>query len=127
MKLGTYVITRPFNGFNIPVPFQNVVLRDYCSKNGLIYSLPEVEHKFNDCYMSLFTLIDKLECGGRVLMVSLDMLPSTYKYNTIVTLCLEKNISMYGVLERRLLRYPADYLEYIKFRRFSDEVESAIS
>ena len=73
--------------------------------------------------MSLFTLIDKVEDGGQIIMISLDMLPSTRKFNTIAKLCLKKNISVYGVLERRLLKESADYLEYIKFRRFSDEVD----
>ena len=122
MKYGSYVTTREFNGFVIPVPFQNIVLRDYCRNINIPYPLPEVEHKFKNCYMSLISLIEKIDIDGMIIMCSLEMLPSNNKYNFLARLLLDKSLSLYGVLERKTLHSKSDYLEYIKLRRFSDDV-----
>jgi sporadic carbohydrate cluster protein (TIGR04323 family) len=124
MKYGSYVTTREFNGFNIPVPFQNVILRDYCRGLAVPYPLPEVEHKFKNCYMSLITLIEKIDHGGVIIMCSLEMLPANNKYKYLANLFLDKSLSVYGILERKTLSNRIDFLDYIKLRRFSDEINS---
>lgn len=121
MKYGTYVFTRPFGNFSIPVPFQNTILRDYFRAISLPYSLPEVEHKFDNCYMSLFTLMEKMERKSTIYMVSLEMLPSNKKYNEISKIAVSNEISFFGVLEKRALKTTSDFLNYIKIRRFCDD------
>lgn len=121
MRYGTYVITRPFAGFNIPVPFQNLILRDHFKSINSPYPLPEVEHKFDNCYMSLFTLIDKLPLNAVIAMVSLEILPTSIKYNEIAKKCLTKKIAIYGVLEKKMLSEKNEFLDYIRIRRFADD------
>ncbi len=121
MKYGTYVFTRPFGNFSIPVPFQNTILRDYFRSISLPYCLPEVEHKFDNCYMSLFTLMEKMEKNSTIYMVSLEMLPSNKKFNEISKIALSKEISFFGVLDKRKLKTIPDYLNYIKIRRFNGD------
>ena len=119
MNNGTYVITRSFNGLNIPVPFQNLILRAYLKDLNIVYSLPEVEHKFENCFMSLFTLIEKVSAGGNIFMVSLEILPSNNKFNEIASKLISKGIAVHGVLEKKNLRSNDDFRDYIRLRRFS--------
>ena len=46
----TYVLPRPFHGYNIPLAIQNTYIREYASNSELVYSLSAVELTKNDCF-----------------------------------------------------------------------------
>jgi len=70
-----YVTSRSFGGYNIPVPVQSLVLRDYCARKGLLYVLPVNENLFPHSYMVLEGMIRDLSAYQGVVMCSMHMLP----------------------------------------------------
>jgi len=70
-----YVSARPFGGYNIPVPVQGLVLRDYCAHHKLFFILPVNENVFPSSYMVLDGLVRDLRAYEGVVMCSIRMLP----------------------------------------------------
>ena len=70
-----YVTSRPFAGLSVPVPAQNSCLREYARSLGQSYALPPLEHKFDNCYMQLYTVINSASPGDIIAMYSISMLP----------------------------------------------------
>ena len=56
--LHTYVIPRPFNGYNIPIAIQSSYLKDYANKNNLIFKLPITEITKSNSYVMLLKLLN---------------------------------------------------------------------
>lgn len=76
-KLGYrgYTTHRPFGGLRLPVPVQNLVMRDYASRNGLLFMLSINEFDFANCYVQLTKLIKQAPTIEGGLMCSVFMLP----------------------------------------------------
>jgi len=72
----TYVTSRPFGGFSIPVAVQNVFLRNYANQKDLIYMLPVNEFMFPNCFIQLEAAIGEIEDIEGLLMCSIFMLPA---------------------------------------------------
>ena len=72
----SYVTSRPFGGFNIPVAVQNVFLRNYANQNDLVYMLPVNEFMFPNCFIQLEAAIAEMEDIEGLLMCSIFMLPA---------------------------------------------------
>ena len=70
-----YVTNRSFGGLQMPVPVQALVMRDYCSRNGLTYKLHINENIFPNSYMVLEGLPDELEIYEGILATSMFMMP----------------------------------------------------
>ena len=96
-----YVTSRSFAGLDIPVPAQNATLREYAKSVSQPFSLPPLEHKFDNCYMQLFTLLSSANFLDTIAMYSVSMLPlnDLSKLSTIRSIALDKNLSFYFVLE----------------------------
>ena len=43
-----YIFSRPFHGNRVPQHVQNMVIRDYCQRNGLNYLLSATEYAMPD-------------------------------------------------------------------------------
>ena len=52
-ELQGYVTSRSFGGYCLPVPMQNLLLRNYCEQNNFNYKLPLVETTLANNYMYL--------------------------------------------------------------------------
>ena len=98
-----YVTSRSFAGLSIPVPAQNSCLREYARSLQLPYCLPPLEHKFDNCYMQLFTVINSAVCNDTIAMYSIAMMPlnDINKLNQIRALALKKGISWAFILESK--------------------------
>ncbi len=70
-----YVTPRTFGGFSIPVPVQNLVLRDYCERKGLLFKLPLNENMFPHSYMVLESILRNLAGVQGIVACSYFMLP----------------------------------------------------
>lgn len=70
-----YVASRPVRGQLWPQSVQNLVIRDYAQRNGLVYLLSAVEYAMPGCYMNLEALMQELDRIEGVLLFSLFMLP----------------------------------------------------
>ena len=96
-----YVTSRSFAGLTLPVPAQNAVLREYARSVSQTYVLPLLEHKFDNCFMQLFTVLDTAEPYDTIAMYSISMLPihSNSKLSSLRTIALGKQLSFYFALE----------------------------
>ncbi len=107
--LGSYVTNHEFAGMRIPVPVQSLVLRDYASKNNLVFKLPVGEYFFPNCYVQLHGLLKNMSGLAGVAMCSLFMLPKEPAdrmeiYGTF----LRQGVALHCILESFVLRTEAD-------------------
>jgi sporadic carbohydrate cluster protein (TIGR04323 family) len=70
-----YVFSRPFMGERVPQHVQNLVIRDYCERNGLNYLLSASEYAMEGCHLILKQVLDELEDVDGIAAYSLYQLP----------------------------------------------------
>jgi sporadic carbohydrate cluster protein (TIGR04323 family) len=70
-----YIFSRPINGQVIPQRVQNLVIRDYAQKQGLLYLLSASEYHMDHCYMMLEATFEELEAIEGVIFYSTHQLP----------------------------------------------------
>ena len=70
-----YIFSRPFMGERVPQSIQNLVLRDYCKRNGFIYELSTVEYCMHDSMSHLKNLLKNISLYSGILSYSLFQLP----------------------------------------------------
>lgn len=104
-----YVTHREFGGYMIPVPTQNLVLRDYCARNNLLFKLSVNEFFFPGSYVQLENILVSLPTLEGIVMCSMFMLPKTAKerekiYNRVI----ETNTQLHLVLENRVIKSSDD-------------------
>ena len=75
-KIIGITMPRPFHGMAIPIAIQSAYIRDYCSKNGFIFSLPQTEIYYNNSYYILCSLLRQdINSKLRLALASILMLP----------------------------------------------------
>jgi sporadic carbohydrate cluster protein (TIGR04323 family) len=70
-----YVFSRPFMGERVPQHVQNLVIRDYCERNGLHYLLSASEYAMEDCHLILKQVLDEMPRLDGAVTYSLFQLP----------------------------------------------------
>ena len=70
-----YVSSRSLLGQRAPQRVQNLVIRDYCERNELMYLLSAVEYVMDDCYAMLEKLLMELPNIEGLVFYSLFQLP----------------------------------------------------
>lgn len=70
-----YIGSRPYNGDRVPQHVQNLVIRDYCQRNGFTYLLSATEYAMTGCYMMLDEVMAEAPRLQGVVLYSLFMLP----------------------------------------------------
>jgi len=110
----TYVVARPARGLNIPTSLQVRAIKEYLSKYNLVLSLPITEWYFSVTYKRLLESI----ISGRytyMCVYSLRMLPelNTYYHFQFVKYGLERELSIFSVLEDSLVRMN-DYVSFLE-------------
>lgn len=70
-----YVASRPVHGQNFPQHVQNLVVRDYASRNGLRYLLSATEYAMPSCYLMLNAVLEQLPHLEGIIVFSAFMLP----------------------------------------------------
>jgi sporadic carbohydrate cluster protein (TIGR04323 family) len=89
-KVRGYVFSRSFMGERVPQHVQNIIIRDYCEKNGLHYLLSASEYAMEDCHLILKLLLDELPQIDGIVAYSLFQLPENhldrdYIYSSILS------------------------------------------
>ncbi|WP_036096976.1 LIC12192 family sporadic carbohydrate cluster protein [Leptospira weilii] len=74
-----YIFSRPFLGERVPQHVQNIVIRDYCQKNGLHYLLSATEYAMEDCHLILQQVLDELANLDGMILYSLFQLPMDFE------------------------------------------------
>jgi sporadic carbohydrate cluster protein (TIGR04323 family) len=70
-----YIFSRPFMGERVPQHVQNIVIRDCCKRNGLLYLLSASEYAMQDCHLILKQVLDELSNIDVIVLYSLFQLP----------------------------------------------------
>ena len=124
MKMHGYVTVRPFGNMTIPVPV-HLLLRNYVEQKGG-NSSPLNEHKFNNCFMQLYSTLDTVEQDGHVVLSSSNMLPENFGMRSeLGSIALKKSISLHFVLENKVVSSEAGYNDLNKSLKLLRFVEQA--
>lgn len=70
-----YIFSRRFMAERAPQHIQNLVLRDYCARNGFNYLLSATEYAMADCHMILEQVLDELPSIDGIVAYSLFLMP----------------------------------------------------
>ena len=104
-----YSVHQPFNGLRVPVPVQNLLLRDYAARNQLIFKLSVNELDFPKCDVQLFGLLAELNQLEGILMASCFMLPSNNEARQrVYQQVLAAGAEVHFIMENGLLKSVAD-------------------
>ena len=101
-SLSAYVMPRPFYGFNIPMSIQSTSIRDYSSKNNLLYKLPKTENlQLNSYFIFKMMLKNSNKNINNIGVISLFVFPieDLKLMKDIFYLHQDKNIKIHSVLE----------------------------
>jgi sporadic carbohydrate cluster protein (TIGR04323 family) len=104
-----YCTSHSFGGFRIPVPVQNLILRDYAARTNRLFRLSINELNFPNCYLHLESLLRELPSLDGILMSSYFMLPPDQSHRRrIYSAVLDHRAELHFVLENTILRSTAD-------------------
>ena len=113
-----------FSGMNIPVSVQNLMMRDYASRNNLTFLLGADEFKFKNSYARLKSLLSQLKNSEGLVMCSLFMLPIEVSerlkiYEKIVS----SESSLHFILEKTVLSDKNDILNVEEIIRINSVLQ----
>lgn len=87
-------------GERVPQHIQNLVIRDYCQKNGFNFLLSATEYAMENCHLIFNQLIDDLTLVEGIALYSLFQLPTNAKKRELVyASILEKRKSLHFAVE----------------------------
>ena len=70
-----YVASRPVRGTSFPQQVQNLVVRDYAARQGLLYLLSATEYAMPSCYLMMNAVLEELPKLQGLIFFSIFMLP----------------------------------------------------
>tara|TARA_Y100000816_G_scaffold122065_1_gene85805 strand:+ start:42044 stop:42457 length:414 start_codon:yes stop_codon:yes gene_type:complete len=116
MKFFTgYVTVRSFNGYALPVPVQNKLLRNYAKDNNMIYVLPQCEMVTDGNYMMLFDTLHNIEKNSNLGMCSIHMLPkNNEKFLKIQKIIKDKELVLHFMFEETIIKSDQLHEYYIE-------------
>ena len=95
-----YIFSRPFLGERVPQHVQNLVIRDYCNKQGLQYLLSATEYAIANSHLILQQVLDELPKLDGIIFYSLFLLPEdTTERNRVIQIILKKEKTIYFAVE----------------------------
>ena len=104
IKVRGYIFSRPFMGERVPQNIQNLVIRDFCEKNNLLYNLSATEYLMPKSYKVLDQVINELKKLDGIIAYSIFQLPTDNKKRYIVlNKIIKKNKKFYFALENMKL------------------------
>jgi len=74
-----YNFSRPFMGERVPQHVQNIVIKDFCTKNNLNFLLSATEYSMNNSSYILSELINDLDNMHGIVAYSIFQLPEENK------------------------------------------------
>jgi sporadic carbohydrate cluster protein (TIGR04323 family) len=95
-----YIFSRPFMGERVPQHVQNLVIRDYCKKQGFQYLLSATEYAMPNSHLILQQVLDELPKLDGIIFYSLFLLPEdTTERNRVIQIILKKEKTIYFAVE----------------------------
>ena len=95
-----YIFSRPFLGERVPQHVQNLVIRDYCKKQGFQYLLSATEYAMPNSHLILQQVLDELPKLDGIIFYSLFLLPEdTTERNRVIQIILKNEKTIYFAVE----------------------------
>ena len=106
-----YVSSRPFMGERAPQHIQNIVIRDYCKKNNLLFLLSATEYVMDGTSLMLAQLMKNFERIEGIIFYSLFQLPEEKEERKeFLLLAINMSKEIHFAVESLSLRNYEDYL-----------------
>lgn len=104
-----YIGSRPYMGERAPQHVQNLVVRDYCQRNGYSYLLSATEYAMPGCYVMLEELLREVHRLEGVVLYSIFMLPRRRERRLgVYRRVLAAGATLHGALENLAVGAEAD-------------------
>ena len=99
-KVRGYIFSRPFLGERVPQHVQNLVIRDYCNKQGLQYLLSATEYAMANSHLILQQVLEELSKLDGIVFYSLFLLPEDKaERDRVIQIILKKEKTIYFAVE----------------------------
>jgi sporadic carbohydrate cluster protein (TIGR04323 family) len=107
-KARGYIFSRKFLGERIPQSIQNLAIRDYCSRNNIMYLLSATEYAMKNSSKVLFKIINEINKEG-IILYSLFQLPNeSSQRDKIYKTAIKNKKKICFALENRILNNKDD-------------------
>jgi len=104
-----YCTHNDFGDYQMPVPAQNILYRDYANKHDLHFKISVNELFFQGCFLNLWGLVDELDNLEGIMMCSIFMLPDSADTRELIyQRLLESRAELHFVLESIIVRTRVD-------------------
>lgn len=104
-----YIFSRHFMGERVPQNIQNLVIRDFCEKNNLLYNLSASEYAMPRCHKILDQVIKELKSLDGIVAYSVFQLPEDNKKRyAVINRMFKKNKIFYFALENMTIKNQED-------------------
>ena len=104
-----YIASRPIRGSVIPQRVQNLVIRDYCTRRGLVYLVSSAEYAMPECYMMLENVLRELPKLDAIVCFSVFMLPAqAVRRHELYARIFSAGAVLHAALENLELRSPQE-------------------
>jgi sporadic carbohydrate cluster protein (TIGR04323 family) len=122
-----YIGSRPYEGSRVPQHVQNLVIREFCSRNNFKFLLSMTEHTMPNCYMQMNSLVEEAPRLEGIILYSIFMLPGNIqKRRAFCEKVLNSNCTIHGAVENISISNREDFeknealLKINKLINFSD-------
>ena len=100
-KVRGYIFSRTFMGERAPQHVQNIVIRDFCSKNSLHYLLSASEYKMKNSFLILKGIVSNMKDIDGIVAYSIFQLPSNNDHrNKILNKIIKKKKTIFFAVEQ---------------------------
>ena len=120
-----YVQLNGFNNIYLPPPIQNLIIKNFCDQNNLIFKLSVNEHYIKNSYMELFFILKKIKKIDGLIMTSIYMLPQDKKnFSLFLKLYKKRNLKLIFIFENKRVNTHSElmklYKKYSQFKSFNE-------
>lgn len=100
-----YIGSRRYFGDRAPQHVQNLVIRDFCTRNGYTYLLSATEYAMENCYLILEDVMRELPQLDGIVLYSIFMLPpDKARRESLVDRIFSAGCSLHGAVENISIR-----------------------
>ena len=97
-----YIFSRPFMEERVPQHVQNIVIRDYCKKQGIQYLLSATEYAMENSALTLRQLVNDLSSIDGIVAYSIFQMPEDDNerqsiFNSVLSLKKELHFAVEGL------------------------------
>lgn len=118
-----YIGSRPYLAQAAPQHVQNLVIRDFCQRNGFRYLLSATEYRMPGCYMMLEEVVTEAPTLAGICLYSIFMLPRRPQRRAdICRRILAAGATIHGAVENIHVRDQYDFARVDELFRLSDIV-----